>query len=70
MEDEIKELKDQIIQLNQFNQSTIEVLEKLGNRIKELSEEIISIKYNQNNKNASITKKNELDEITDLLFKV
>ncbi len=70
MEDEIKELKDQIIQLNQFNQSTIGVLEKLGNRIKELSEEIISIKYNQNNKNAYITKKNELDEITDLLFKV
>ncbi|HBJ1648896.1 hypothetical protein FDC50_08190 [Clostridium botulinum] len=69
MEDEIKELKDQIIQLNQFNQSTIEVLEKLGNRIKELSEEIISIKYNQNNKNASITKKSELDEITDLLLK-
>ncbi len=69
MEDEIKELKDQIIQLNQFNQSTIEVLEKLGNRIKELSEEIISIKYNPNNKNASITKKSELDEITDLLLK-
>ncbi|NFI53450.1 hypothetical protein FDA52_10835 [Clostridium botulinum] len=69
MEDEIQELKDQIIQLNQFNKSTIEVLEKLGNSIKELSEEIISIKYNQNNKDASITKKSELDEITDLLLK-
>ncbi|WP_252231364.1 MULTISPECIES: hypothetical protein [unclassified Clostridium] len=70
MENEIQELKEQIIQLNKFNKSTLEVLKKLGDRIKELSEEIISIKYNQNNKETSITKKNELDEITDLLFKV
>lgn len=41
----------------------------MEDEIKELSEEIISIKYNQNNKNASITKKSELDEITDLLLK-
>ncbi len=73
MEEQIQELKNQIIELSQFNKSSLEVISKLTKKVTDLENQVISIKESINNFSrgqGSGTAKNDVETITDMMMNV